>query len=455
MSNQRLLLALAASCVLFIAGCEPTAQLPAATSPDGGGEAPAKVTVIKPTKKTLVKRTEQPGQIVAFQETPIFANVTGFISKVHVDIGDKVTGPAWDEKGNVTEPGTVLAEISIPELDQELLQKQALVAQALSQVQQAEAAIKVSEALQRSAEALASEAEAAVERVTADFNRYESEFKRITDLAGQGAVTKKLVEEAQNQSKSAAAAQKEAAAKIKSAKAVIDEKAAGVEQAQADLRAAKARHAVTQADEARLKSLQRYMTLYAPFTGMVTARNIDAGHLVQPGKTSSDKPLFVVVQADTLRIFVDVPDSDAALLEPKSEAVIRVPALGGGTFTGTVTRTAWVLNPVTRTLRAEIDLPNADGKLRPGLYVYADLKIAERKDVLALPRAAVGAQDNQAFCLSIDGGKIVRKPLVTGLRTADEVEIVSGLSGDEQVVAGNIAAYRDGQSVEAVPAVAK
>src|SRR5688572_21907016 len=107
---------------LLAAGCEPTGDVAKnAAASSGGGEAALRVTVTKPMKKTLVRRSEQPGQIVAFEETPVFANVKGFISKVHVDIGDKVKGPKWDKKGALTEQGTILAELAIPELDQELL----------------------------------------------------------------------------------------------------------------------------------------------------------------------------------------------------------------------------------------------------------------------------------------------------------------------------------------------
>jgi multidrug efflux pump subunit AcrA (membrane-fusion protein) len=102
----------------------------------------------------------------------------------------------------------------------------------------------------------------------------------------------------------------------------------------------------------------------------------------------------------------------------------------------------------------EIDVPNESGKLRPGMYVYADLKVAERKDALALPKAAVLTQDNKSACLVVDSaGKIVRTPIQAGIRAGDEVEVVSGLTGSENVIATNVSAYRDGQQVEiAAPA---
>lgn len=108
-----------------------------------------------------------------------------------------------------------------------------------------------------------------------------------------------------------------------------------------------------------------------------------------------------------------------------------------------------MLHPTTRTLRAEIDLANPDGKLRPGMYVTAMLKVAERPDVLALPRTAVLQKDQKAACLTVDAdSRIARTPIVLGIRSGEEFEVVSGLTGDEWVVPSNVAAYREGQVVE-------
>ena len=107
----------------------------------------------------------------------------------------------------------------------------------------------------------------------------------------------------------------------------------------------------------------------------------------------------------------------------------------------------------SRTLRTEVDLDNADGKLRPGMYAHARLKVAERADALALPRGAVLMADGKTHCFTIkrEGdheGEIVRTPIETGIRAGDEIEIVSGLSGDEQIIGVNATAFREGQHVE-------
>jgi HlyD family secretion protein len=441
--------------VLMFLGCNPPAVAPKEDEKPAE-EAALRVSVVAPQKKTLIRRTEQPGQVRALEETPVFAKVTGFVSKVHVDIGDPVKGPKLDEKGSVVEPGQVLVEIEAPEMNEDVLQKQALVAQAESQVKQSEAAIKVAAAAKRSAEAGVTEAEAAVERAEAYYVQAHSELERVNELFMNKASTQKLVDEATSRMQAADAARKEVAAKIASAGALVIAKVAGQEQADADLAAAKAKLDVAKADERRAQTLLQFLTIRAPYNGTVTARNVDTGHLVQPGKNAADNPLLVVVQAETVRVLVDVPEGDATLVQPGSEAIIRTPAAANATIKGQVKRSAWVLQPATRTLRVEVDVPNKEGKLRPGMYVYADLKVAERKDALALPKGAVITQDNQAFCLAVNSqGKIERLPIQIGIRAGEEVEVVSGLKGSERLIATNVAAYREGQTVEIVPPATK
>lgn len=416
----------------------------AASANTDNGNSAMRVATIQPARKTLIRRVEQPGEIHAFEQTPLHSKVTGFISKVHVDIGDRVRA------------GQLLAEISIPEYEQELKQKQALVAQAAAETTQAEAAIKVAKSALKSAQAMAAEAEAGLERTEAEFARATAELERITVLFADKAITQKTLDESQAIHRAANAARTEAKARITSAQAVVSEKEAGIEQAEADAKAIASKEDVAQADEQRLRAIHEYTRIVAPYNSIVTERNIDSGHLVQPGKSAGDKPLFVVAQADTVRVFVDVPEADAGLVRDGCEAAIRIPSAGNRVVEGKVTRTAWLLNPTTRTLRAEVDVANADGTLRPGMYVIADLKVAERPDCFALPRTAILMKEQQAFCLTVNAeSTIVRTPINIGIRAGEDVEVVSGLTGQERIIPGNVAAYREGQLVEVIVTPAK
>ena len=432
----------------LLSGCHSGhAAADATATESAGADALVRVTPITAVKKKLVRYTEQPGQIAPLEETPIIAKIGGYVRRVRVDIGDRVKGPVY-EADKLKEPGQPLIEIDVPEMHKEHAQKLAAIEQAKSEIKQSQAAIKVAQAMRTSVDALVGEAQASVERVNADYERWKSELARVTELVSREVVTKKLVDETTNQFRSAEAAQKEIAAKIKSAQAQLDEAGAMVEKAEADADAARAKLGVAEADEQRLAVLLEYATIRAPFDGVVAARHVDTGHLVS---ASTGEPLLVIVQADTVRVFVDVPEIDAVFIEPGVEATLRVPSIAGGEFTGTVTRSTWVLNRATRTLRTEIDVANSDRKLRPGMYAYARIKVAEKPDALALPKTAILTSAGQAFCWRIEAdGTLVRHSLVTGIETGGDVEILSGLTGQEPIVGVNAGSFREGQRVEVV-----
>jgi HlyD family secretion protein len=447
----------------LIAGCGPgygtsASARPSSTKADSGeaGASPlVKVTPIQPQRKTLVRWTEQPGAIEAYQETPLFAKLAAFVEKMHVDIGDAVTGPKVDDQGHIIREAQLLVELSVPELDEELQQKQAAIGQAQAEIQQASAGIKVARAAEVSARARVEESEAVVDQTQADYEFAESEFARLEKLADRGAVTREVAEEKQKLLRAADSVRKQTQARIAAARAAVAEKHAQVEKAEADFEAAQKKLLVAEADLARVKAMLAYTRILAPYDGIVAARNVHTGHLVQPGVGSGGKPLLVVVQIAIMRIFVDVPESDAPLISDGSEAEVQFPSGMVEPRKGTVTRTTWILNAGSRTLRTEVDLDNADQKLRPGMYAHARIKVAERVNALSLPRGAVLGSGADTYCLTIDSdGLINRTSVAAGIRTGDDVEIVSGLTGDEQVIGVNAAAFHEGQQVETTVASA-
>jgi len=439
------------ACALgLISGCSETAN-PA--SAPGGDErdsesALMRVTPIRPMRKTLVRWTEQPGQIEAFEETPLYAKVAGFVEKMHVDIGDAIVGPEFDDQGKMTRDGQLLAELSVPELHEELEQKQALVGQAQAEVRQATAGIKVARSAANSARSKVDEATAVIEQTQADYEFAQSEYVRMKELAKRGSTTGEVAEEKEKQFRSADSRRKQTQARVVSAKAVLSESQSLIEKAEADHKAAEARLHVAEADASRVKALLGYTKIRAPYDGVVTVRNVHTGWLVQPGLGSGGKPLLNVAQTRVMRIFVDVPEPDA-LIPDGGEAQVRVPSFPSEIRKGVVTRTSFMLDAGSRTLRTEVDLPNEDGKLRPGMYAYAKLKVAERQDALSLPKAALLTEGGKTYCYTIESDDVLAKTQIeTGIRAGDDVEIVSGLSGDERVIGVNAAAFREGQKVE-------
>ncbi|MBL8815123.1 MAG: efflux RND transporter periplasmic adaptor subunit [Planctomyces sp.] len=429
---------------LSFCGCQ---QSPSVQGARTGEQAPAKATVIPPQRKPLLRLVELPGRVEAYEVTPLHAKATGYVINIPVDVGDTIRGPHGDE------PGTLLCELQVPELKEELAQKTAAIAQAEAEVAQSDAGVKVAEAAVRSADAKVAEAKSAIEREESNFIRWKSEFERISQLAESGAVTRKVADETRAQKDAADAGRNEVAARIVTVEAQQQGVLADLEKARADAIAARSRLAVAQADERRTAAMLDYMLIRAPFDGVVVERNVHTGHLVQAG-AGTGKPLLIVMRMDPVRVMIDVPEVDAVHITPETKVEIKIPSLPGSLWEGTITRSSWSLNTTSRTMSAEVHIPNPDGKWRPGQYVQARLTAADVKDCLSLPKSAVVTQDKQTYCFAVDSaGKVLRLPISLGLQAGTDVEIREGLTGDEQVISVNAGAFREGQVVEATPPV--
>ena len=138
-----------------------------------------------------------------------------------------------------------------------------------------------------------------------------------------------------------------------------------------------------------------YTKIEAPFDGIVTQRNVDTGDLTQPG--ADRPPLFVVARSDIVTIRVNVPETFAAEVNPGDRATVRLQAMNGKIVEGKVTRISWALDPKTRTLRVEIDIPNPGGRLPPGPLRLRDVIAEEHRDVLTVPVTAVVEEQGKAL----------------------------------------------------------
>jgi RND family efflux transporter MFP subunit len=407
------------------------------------------VTLVRPSRQTLHRTIEQPGAIEAFEQTPIYAKIAGYVLKVHVDIGDRVR------------KDDLLAQLWVPEMVEELKRKESLIGQAQAAIEQARKILAAAEANIKSAQALVREARSARRQAQAEYERYQSQFSRFEQAAKKGVIESDALDESRFRRAAAQAALDVVEAKINSAEALEIESEAKRDKAQADVHVALALLKVAQADRDQMKATLDYANLSAPFDGVVTRRSVDTRHFVQPAAASSGESLFVVAQMDPVRIFVDVPEADASLVSDGALAVVRVQALQGQEFAGKVTRSSWSLDPKARTLRTEIDLPNPQGRLRPGMYANATIRI-ENPNALTLPASALVTQGEQTFCFRVEGGKAIRTPIRIGMRSGKVVEVIRKQSGaakpgeenrwedwtgEEEIVAADAASLRDGQEV--------
>ncbi|MGE5756972.1 MAG: efflux RND transporter periplasmic adaptor subunit, partial [Planctomycetaceae bacterium] len=444
--------ALFALALLLAAGCEHSGR--------GGTSASRKVArsevgktagirVIRPERRDIRMTVVQPGTIQAFEVTPVYSRISGYVEKYRYNIGDRVKA------------GDVLIDMWVPDLVEAHQQKVAAVHRAEVQIEVAQSALRAAEAKLETAEARIVSARAGVKRAQASYTRWESESKRLETLVTQRVLDVQVRDETYRQFEEAAAARDQAEALVAETTADRDRAAAERDKARVDVEAARADLEVAKADERQAKVLLDYGRIKAPYSGVITQRNVSPGDYLQPGGGTNGRPLFVLEQTDPVRVFVGVPELASFFIHEQDTALIRFQAIPGATREGKVVRSGFSLNPSTRTLQAEIDIPNADGHLRPGWYVTVTIAI-NRHQVWSLPSDAIGFQGGQNYhvYLQVDG-KPVRTPVLIGPSDDLYTEVlrrrVPGsqadewipFDGTEQVLAGNLDALAEGQSASA------
>jgi RND family efflux transporter MFP subunit len=323
-----------------------------------------------------------PGTTLAFEAANIYARASGYVLKRYVDIGDHVKA------------GQLLAEITAPEVEDQVAQYQ-------NSLQQAQATVRQNDAQRASTQ------------VTS---------KRISILANEGWATKELGDTDwytfQAQHHATTAAQYNAAATEQQLKYYNQQKI--------------------------------YQQVAAPFDGVITQRNIDVGSLITADATSGTS-MFSLVHSNVIRVWVYVPQDDAFGVSPGVEAVIRVPSMPNLTFHGTVTRIADALQPGTRTLLTEVDIPNPDGALQPGVYCTVELKIPRKSPALIVPGSAIiFNQDGKQVAVVENGIAHLHKITIT-TDYGTEVQVSEGVKDGDQVVLQPPVNLADGDKVQIVP----
>jgi len=357
-----------------------------------------RVEVIEVGASSKVSELQLPGNIEAVTEAPILARADGYIRRRLVDIGDHVTA------------GQPLAEIEAPELDQQVLQAKA-------NVQQAQAALDQAVANEQQGK---SNLELA--RVTA---------QRWGSLVAAGVVSKQDNDQYQAQYQS---------------------QIAGVNALEKAILAQRANIAAAEANLARLNEMQGYRIVKAPFAGVITLRNVDVGALVTSGSTM----LYRIAQTGTLRTYVNVPQANSSSIHAGQKALVSVTNLPGRTFTGTVARTANSLDPSSRTLLVEVQVPNPDGALMPGMYAQVDFSNSRANAPLLVPAEAlmVRAEGTQIAVVGPDSTVHLQK-IVIGRDYGDRLEVLQGLQIGDRIIANPDDNAREGVKVDAVEAADK
>ena len=222
-----------------------------------------------------------------------------------------------------------------------------------------------------------------------------------------------------------------------------DQQASGYQQAKANLDA-------NDANVRRLEELEAFKHVYAPFSGVLTKRNVDPGALINAGGTG--KELFDMARVDPLRVYVSVPQSYAPAIKNGMEAWVTLQELPEQKFKGTVARTAESIDPITRTLLTEVDVPNRDGRLLPGSFGEVHFRPGISGQKVTLPvNAMLFRQEGPRVAVVGSDNKVRLRPITIGRDYGNTLEILGGVSVEDQVVVNPADSLEEGQQVNVAP----
>jgi RND family efflux transporter MFP subunit len=347
-------------------------------------------------RETIANSLSIAGQFIPYQNVELHAKVAGYIRNIYVDIGDRV------------HKGQVLAVLEIPEL--------------VAQVDEAKASVhRAEEEIQR--------AQSDVSRAEADNVALHANAVRLvnTDKARPGLIAQQELDDA--------------TAKDRASQAQVDA-------AKSALAAAKQQLAVAKANQQHYSALSDYSRIIAPYDGVVTWRFSDTGALVQAGTSNTNSlPVVTLAEIDVLRLRIPVPESLTAKVRVGDSADVHVQATGEH-FTGKVTRFTDSLDPSTRTMQVEIDVPNPNYHLQPGMYADVHLSANSVSNALTVPIEAIQRADNKSSVLVVDAqDRVQSREVQVGVEGSNNIEILAGLREGERVVVGNLGSYQPGEPV--------
>ncbi len=357
----------------------------------------ATVGVTKVVKKSLGRQITLSSELVPFQEIDVYAKESGYVKKLDVDYGTRVKS------------GQVMAVLEIPELEAQLQEDDAEIKNASNQV---------------------SRARHELSRYQAQYNALHLEYTRLNGVfqSQPGIVAQQEVDDAQG--------------KDLAASSQVDAGQAALEAAQSQLAVAKAKLSHDQ-------SLFDYSRITAPFSGVITDRYANLGTLVQAGTNSSTQamPIVRLSEDDLFRLVIPVPESYVRYIRLGDHVDVRVPSLNH-TFPGKVARFSVDVREDTRTMHTEVDVPNPQRVLVPGLYAEAELNLEQEPNVPTVPLQALGRAGEKTTVFVVDGkGVLEDRTVKLGLQTANDAEILSGLQEGEQVVVSDRSGLKAGEKV--------
>ncbi|MGC2660972.1 MAG: efflux RND transporter periplasmic adaptor subunit [Bryobacteraceae bacterium] len=358
---------------------------------------PPVVPVAKPERANLSDDLTVTAEFVPYQEIDVMAKVAGYIRKINVDIGDRV------------KTGQVLAVLEVPEMQDDMARAAAEVDESKSEIVTARDDLN---------------------RAKSVYDMAHLSYTRVLDVSKKepGLVPQQEVDEVHS-------------------KDLVAE--AEVSAAQSNLQSAERKENMAKAAQDRWQTLEKYTVITAPFAGVITKRYANVGAMIQAGTASQTQAMPVVrlSQNTLLRLILPVPESAVPSIRNGGTVDVTVSALHR-TFPGRVTRFADEVQKSTRTMDTEVDVPNADLILVPGMYADVKLCLQRSNNALTVPLEAVDDSNGTPEVFVVRDNVVRVAPVTTGLRTPQQEEIRSGINESDLVITGRHAGIREGERVQ-------
>lgn len=379
----------------------------------GRAEIPVQVSPV--IRKDITYLLSATGDISPLMQVDLFPKVSGYLERIHVNLGDSVR------------QGQVIAQIDQSDFLQKVKEIEAKVAYAKAQLSELMAGSRPEELRQ---------AEEAVRQAQSRFDNAKLQRERIEALFKKQVISKKEMDTAEMEY------------------TVAEAQLAGSQQNLRLIREG-ARQEVRDASQAKLKEMEavleqerirlQHTRITAPFSGEIVRRYVDAGALV-----SSSTPLVNLVHTETLKVVANVLERDIPLLKPGMKANIQTEAYPEKVFEGKVTRINKALDVATRTLQAEIYIPNSNKLLKPGMFARLTVALSEKPKTLVIPIHAIIEEGDSKFIFVVRGNQSFRTPIVVGFEEGSLVEVLEGVSEGDPVVVRGQESLRDRSIVRVI-----
>ena len=377
------------------------------------GDIPVQVSPV--TRQDLTYSLVANGDISPLMQIDLSPKVSGYLEKIFVEMGDSVR------------QGQVIAQIDRAEFVQKVREVEAKVAQAKASADEIEAGTRSEDVRQ---------AEEAVKQAQSRYDNAKAQRERMEALFKKQIISKKDFDNADTEC------------------AVCDAQLSSSQERLKQLKEG-ARQEVKEGSRARLKEMEAILAqeqirlqntqIVAPFAGEIIRRYVDGGSLV-----SSSTPVVTLIHLETLKVVANVLEKDVGLVKPGMKAKILTEAYPEKPFEGTVVRINKALDLATRTLQAEINIPNPGHLLKPGMFAKVEMILKEKPDALTVPKDAVLREEGKEFVFVVEGNQALRKRVVTGIERESLIEIIEGMKEEDKVVIRGQESLRDRSTIRIV-----